>query len=79
MCFDTSTWHTGMPNTSAHERRGVIMGWRSSQTTRAGHACGLSGTTLRRLDKEGKLPVLRRRLMGLPDVGLPECHLSAEG
>ena len=55
------------------------MGWRSSQTTRAGHACGLSGTTLRRLDKEGKLPVLRRRLMGLPDVGLPECHLSAEG
>ena len=76
VCFDTSTWHTGMPNTGTQERRGVIMGWRSSQTKTPGHACGLRGATLQRLESEGKLPLLRRRLMGLPDAGLPQRRLE---
>eukprot|EP01047_Picozoa_sp_COSAG01_P055561 COSAG01_NODE_6200_length_3797_cov_318.655760_4_plen_285_part_00 len=70
LCFDTASWHTGMPNTSGEDRRGVILGYRSSQTASVGHACGVSDSTLRRLDARGLLPVVRRRLMGLPDVGL---------
>ena len=31
------------------------------------HACGLTETTVRRLIKEGKLPPVRRMLMGLGD------------
>ena len=67
---DTSTWHTSMPNLTNEPRRGVIMGCRTSQTRTDGHGCGLSRETLERLDREGKLPRVRRRLMGLPDEGL---------
>jgi ectoine hydroxylase-related dioxygenase (phytanoyl-CoA dioxygenase family) len=70
LLFDTSIWHTSMPNLASEPRRGVIMGCRTSQTRTDGHGCGLSRQTLERLEREGKLPRVRRRLMGLPDEGL---------
>ena len=30
--FDTSIWHTSLPNTSGRDRRGVVIGYRSSET-----------------------------------------------
>eukprot|EP01051_Picozoa_sp_SAG22_P003015 SAG22_NODE_142_length_17922_cov_10.990406_5_plen_153_part_00 len=73
LVMDTSIWHTSLPNTSPEDRRGVIIGYRSSETRAAGHACGLSEETVLRLDREGKLPPARRMLMGLGTAatGLP--------
>ena len=70
--FDTSIWHTGLPNVSHDERRSVIVGYRSSETRAPGHACGLAEATVHRLAREGKLPPVRRRLMGLSDEPFPQ-------
>ena len=70
MFFNTSIWHTGMPNTSGQDRRGVIMGWRSSQTSK-GVGCGLPRPMLEKLQAAGRLRRPTRRVMGLPDEGLP--------
>ena len=91
VCFDTSIWHTGLPNVSRDDRRSVIVGYRkthdrcilprvpaissrtgSSETRGPGHACGLSEATVHRLAREGKLPPVRRRLMGLSDEPFPQ-------
>ena len=54
----------------------VYFGYRSSESFGAsgrapqwGPAAGMSEGTLRRLDSEGKLGVVRRRILGLPDTG----------
>ena len=43
-----------------------------------GDTCGLSKATLLRLDAEGKLGVVRRRILGLPDSGTDEGGRAAE-
>ena len=70
MFFDTSIWHTGMPNTSGQDRRGVIMGWRSPSAA-TGVGCGLPREMLEELHAAGRLRRSTRRVMGLPDEGLP--------
>ena len=58
-----------MPNTSGEDRRGVIMGWRSSQAS-TGVGCGLPADMLERLEAGGRLRrpdtrrVMRRVLNG---------------
>jgi hypothetical protein len=63
-----------MPNTSGIDRRCAYFGYRSSgrfwpQLPTWGPVAGLSESTLARLDREGKLGIVRRRILGLPDVG----------
>ena len=43
-----------------------VMCWGDVQ---GGSRAGLSEATLRRLDREGKLGLQRRRILGLPDTG----------
>ena len=68
MFMDSSIWHTGSPNTSGEDRRGVICGWRSSQASTS-VGCGLPRPMLRKLAAKGRLTVATRRVMGLPDQG----------
>ena len=63
-----------MPNTSGQDRRCAYFNYRSSGRTYPavdtwGPCFGLSEDTLRRLDREGKLGLQRRRILGLPDSG----------
>jgi ectoine hydroxylase-related dioxygenase (phytanoyl-CoA dioxygenase family) len=85
--FDSSTWHTSMPNTSGSERRTALFNFWSSgvggwaESVRLwGPRPGLSEPTLRRLAAHGKLGRTRRRLLGLPDAGDgDEWHDSSTG
>jgi hypothetical protein len=67
--------HTSMPNTSGLARRGAHFAYRSSECYTDGRnpgwgpRAGLDEATLRRLDAQGKLGVVRRRILGLPDTG----------
>jgi ectoine hydroxylase-related dioxygenase (phytanoyl-CoA dioxygenase family) len=79
MLFDSSIWHTAMPNTSGAARRCCHASYRSSECAGAdgrtpswGPRAGLSEATLRRLAAAGKLGLARRRLLGLPDAGTGE-------
>ena len=80
IAFDSHVWHTSMPNTSGADRRCAYFGYRSSgrflgtsaHAPRWGPVAGLSEAALRRLDREGKLGVQRRRILGLPDTGTGE-------
>ena len=79
--FDSSIWHTSLPNTSSQDRRTTLTAYRSSVAS--GNSRGWpTGTTqvdpgsltleaLRRLDFEGKLSKPRRVLLGLPIEGSP--------
>jgi len=71
--FDSSVWHTSLPNTSGQDRRTALFSYRSSECHSGerlwGAVPGFSEPTLRRLDAEGKLTRLRRRVLGLPDEG----------
>lgn len=69
------TWHTSLPNTSGRHRRTVLYNvWSSGlHDVRTWDAChGLAEPELRRLATAGKLPRLRRRILGLPDEGMGE-------
>jgi hypothetical protein len=60
-----------MPNRSGEDRRGVICGWHNSKVS-----TGLAGgppweAMLRKLQDAGRLHQRTRRVLGLPDVGLP--------
>ena len=82
VAFDSSIWHTSFPNVSGVDRRTTLTGYRSSQSANnaaggwprgPGEArAGLTLEVLQRLDGEGKLPVTRRALLGLPLEGRPE-------
>ena len=74
MCARVCTTTASMPNTSGVDRRCAYFGFRSSgrfwpQLPKWGPVAGLSEEALTRLDSEGKLGVVRRRILGLPDVG----------
>jgi hypothetical protein len=68
-----AVWHTSVENTSGRDRCGAHFSYASSgrqgNTQEWGATAGLSEETLRRLDREGKLGVVRRRILGLPDEG----------
>ena len=89
--FDSSCWHASMPNLSGSDRCGAHFSYRSSECYPRGEGtglesrnmpfgdtCGLSKATLLRLDAEGKLGVVRRRILGLPDLGTGEGGRAAE-
>jgi len=76
LLFDSSIWHTSMPNTSGRDRCSCQFSYRSSECSGAesrepswGPRAGLSERALRRLAAEGRLGVARRRILGLPDAG----------
>ena len=82
IAFDSSGWHTSMPNTSSQPRRSCYSLYRSSENRGSltegrnptwpelGETrAGIPEAMLRRLDSEGKLGVQRRRILGLPDTG----------
>jgi hypothetical protein len=82
IAFDSSGWHTSMPNTSGQARRSCYSLYRSSENRGSltegrnptwpapgGTRAGIPEQTLRRLDREGKLGIQRRRILGLPDTG----------
>jgi ectoine hydroxylase-related dioxygenase (phytanoyl-CoA dioxygenase family) len=69
IAFDSSIWHTTFANHSGHDRRGAHFTYRSSGAASQGGRPGLSEATLWRLEAEGKLGVLRRRILGLQDTG----------
>ena len=84
--FDPACWHTSMPNRARPGEGGGLDGasrctvqvdYRSSETPYRGPRdfhwgakAAISEPTLRRLAAQGKLPVSRRRLFGLPDHGV---------
>ena len=86
LLFDTACWHTSMPNRARPGEGGGLDGasrctvqvdYRSSETPYRGPRdfhwgakAAISEPTLRRLAAQGKLPVSRRRLFGLPDHGV---------
>ena len=64
--FDLATWHTAQPNTSAHERENLILGYHSRRTrSPTGHL--IPAETLRRLDDKQLLRPAARGLLGLDD------------
>ena len=73
--FDSSSWHTSMPNTSTSDRCTCLFSYRSSECyspqsrlpTWGGSRAGLSEDELRAAADRGALPVTRRRVLGLPD------------
>ena len=73
--FDNAIWHTSMPNLGAcaggldgRSRCTVEIDYQSSETPHSGPH--ISEQTLQRLAESGRLPVPRRRLLGLPDEGM---------
>ena len=81
VAFDSSIWHTSLPNTSSKDRRTTLTGYRSSVASGSGGGWpvgkaqvgpgGLTLEALQRLDSEGKLSRPRRVLLGLPIEGSP--------
>ena len=82
VAFDSSIWHTSLPNVSGQDRRTTFTAYRSSSASgkSGGWPAGTKGQrgpggltleTLRRLDSEGKLSKPRRVLLGLPSEGSP--------
>ena len=73
--FDSSSWHTSMPNTGDAERCSCMFAYRSSECyapqsrspTWGGDRGGLTEDRLRAMAERGALPVSRRRVLGLPD------------
>lgn len=73
--FDSSSWHTSMPNTSDADRQTLTFSYRSSECYNpqsrgpswGGSRAGLSEEELRAAADRGALPVTRRRVLGLPD------------
>ena len=55
-----------------------VTAWLTTARASFGDTCGLSKATLLRLDAEGKLGVVRRRILGLPDSGTGEGGRAAE-
>ena len=84
--FDSSSWHTSMPNSSDVDRRTVTFSYRSSECYNpqsrlpswGGARAGLSEEELRDAAERGALPVTRRRVLGLPDV-LPWEEVEGDG
>ena len=81
LLFDSSIWHTSMPNTSGRHRCTAQFSYRSSECYGAegrqpswGARAGLTEATLRRLADAGCLGVIRRRILGLPDPSVDEGH-----
>ena len=73
--FDNAIWHTSMPNRGGRgggldgrSRCSVEIDYRSSESPHTG--LHISEPILRRLAESGRLPVPRRRLLGLPDEGM---------
>ena len=74
IAFDSAGWHTSVENTvPGLDRCGAHYAYSSSgkqgNAQEWGPKAGLSEATLRRLDSQGKLGVVRRRILGLPDAG----------
>ena len=82
---DSSTWHTSVPNTSGQPRRCTFAGYRTNASKGAGKGGangqwpedeltagpgGLTNRQYRELAAQGKLPMTRRKLLGLPLEGL---------
>ena len=69
--FDITTWHTGLNNDGPRDRQNMIMSYMQqpifSEARSAARVIPLP--TLQRLEKLGRLPPARRRVLGLPEKG----------
>jgi hypothetical protein len=69
--FDITAWHAGLANTGPGDRQNMIQTYINNRRfTNPGHiGHGVPAETLHEIAKLGRLPVSRRRVMGLPEEG----------
>jgi hypothetical protein len=72
--FDITAWHTGLNNDGPHDRQNMIMSYMqqprfSEARAGPGGESVIPPPTLHRLEKLGRLPPARRRVLGLPEEG----------